>query len=111
MSKIAQAEYKAKTCFQALLRRRRFSRRSLKEHSSRMQSQACLDYAEAKLFFEAKLQRSNGAAPTYRSKSPRVKTSLGLRRWPRSLSMNSGCQVRTWIWGTSGLRKSHTMNT
>ena len=31
-SKIAQAEYKAKARFQALLRRSRFSRRSLREH-------------------------------------------------------------------------------
>ena len=33
MSKIEQAEYKMKACFQALLRRRRFSRQSLKDRA------------------------------------------------------------------------------
>ena len=47
----------------------------------------------------------------YKSKSPRVKTSLGLSFWPLVLSMKSGCQVRTWILGASWLRKSQTMNT
>ena len=35
MSKNAQAECKAKTCFQTLLRRSRFSRRSLKDRNER----------------------------------------------------------------------------
>ena len=79
MSKNAQAECKVKTCFQTLLRRRRFSRRNLKdrfseqrpkiyfqalssakgfraklkERASRMQSENLFsDFAEAPPFFE-----------------------------------------------------------
>ena len=53
MSKNAQAECKAKTCFQTLLRRSRFSKRSLKERASRMQSENLFsDFAEAQPFFE-----------------------------------------------------------
>ena len=40
MSKIAQAERKAKARFQALLRRRRFSRRSLKDREPDFRSNA-----------------------------------------------------------------------
>ena len=53
-SKTAQAECKAKARFLALLRRRRFSRRSLRDRASRELS----GFAEAPPIFEAQPQRT-----------------------------------------------------
>ena len=67
MSMIAQTEYKAKACFQALLRCRRFSRQSLNERNHLLTVQVkCEARAESNVFefcrAEAFIRRCNSFA-------------------------------------------------